>query len=116
VAFFYNVIADPFKEEECNFRHRRTAPEKIKSRVRAHATLLGKVVRKLHTQFKFPNFDVPVIPASGFDAVERSAEQCRQHWKLGLDSPIMHVGRVLERACIAIPGQPGKDDASGSLQ
>jgi Zn-dependent peptidase ImmA (M78 family)/transcriptional regulator with XRE-family HTH domain len=102
VPFFYSEIADPFREEECNFRHRRTAPEKIKSRVRAHATLLGEVVCELRTQFKFPTFDVPVIPASSFDAIERSAEQCRQYWKLSLDSPIMHVGRVLERAGVPI--------------
>src|SRR2546422_6125476 len=33
--FFYRKISDVFREEECNFRHRRTAPEKLKSRIRA---------------------------------------------------------------------------------
>ncbi len=101
-SFFYERIDDPFKEEECNFRHRRTAPEKIKSRVRAHATLLGEVVAKLATQFKFPDFNVPAIPVSGVEGIEEAAEACRQHWSLGLDSPIMHMGRVLEHAGVLI--------------
>jgi Zn-dependent peptidase ImmA (M78 family)/transcriptional regulator with XRE-family HTH domain len=102
VPFFYNRVVDPFKEEECNFRHRRTAPEKIKSRVRSHATLLGEVVGKLRTQFSFPRFDVPALQASGSDAIERAADECRGYWKIGLDCPIMHVGRVLERAGVPI--------------
>jgi Zn-dependent peptidase ImmA (M78 family)/transcriptional regulator with XRE-family HTH domain len=102
VAFFYEAIADPFKEEECNFRHRRTAPEKIKSRVRAHATLLGEVVSRLSTQFSFPAYNVPVMPAPSLASVEQCAEECRQHWKIGLDSPIVHVGRVLENAGVPI--------------
>jgi Zn-dependent peptidase ImmA (M78 family)/DNA-binding XRE family transcriptional regulator len=100
--FFYKPLDDPFKEEECNFRHRRTAPEKIKSRVRAHATLLGEVVAKLSTQFKFPDFNVPVMSASDIAGIERAAEGCRERWGIGLDSPIMHVGRVLEHAGVPI--------------
>lgn len=102
VAFFYEPLTDPFKEEECNFRHRRTAPEKIKSRIRAHATLLAEVVAKLCTQFRFPGYDVPEIVANSVEEIERAAETCRTHWKLGIDSPIMHVGRVLERAGVPI--------------
>jgi len=101
-SFFYTPLDDPFREEECNFRHRRTAPEKIKSRVRAHATLLGEVVAKLSTQFKFPDYDVPVIPASDLASIERAAEACRERWRIGLDSPIMHVGRILEHAGVPI--------------
>lgn len=100
--FFYKPLDDPFKEEECNFRHRRTAPEKLKSRVRAHATLLGEVVAKLSTQFKFPDFNVPTLSASDPAGIERAAEVCRERWAIGRDSPIMHVGRVLERAGVPI--------------
>lgn len=101
-AFFCQPVADPFREEQCNFRHRQTAPEKIKSRVRAHATLIGEVVATLATQFKFPDFDVPTARVSDALGIESAAESCRKHWNLGLDSPIMHVGRVLERAGVPI--------------
>ena len=31
-----------------------------------------------------------------------AAEQCRQHWKLGLDTPLLQTGRVLEHAGVII--------------
>lgn len=100
--FFYSNLNDIFLEAECNFRHRRSAAERLKARVRAHGTLLGIVVSKLHTLFKFPKFNVPEIAAMEVEEIERAAEACREHWKLGLDGPILHVGRVLENAGVPI--------------
>jgi Zn-dependent peptidase ImmA (M78 family) len=100
--FFYSDLKDIFLESECNFRHRRSAAERLKARVRAHGTLLGIVVAKLRTLFKFPKFDVPVIAAMEVEEIERAAETCREHWRLGLDSPILHVGRILENAGVPI--------------
>ena len=105
--FFFREIPDVFHEEQCSFRHRRSTPERIKNKVRAHATLLGLVLNRLKALFRFPEQDIPRIAASLSDAeeIERAAEQCRLHWKLGLDGPIIEVGRVLERAGVVIVSQ-----------
>ncbi|MGH9746502.1 MAG: helix-turn-helix domain-containing protein [Candidatus Acidiferrales bacterium] len=102
--FFYTPIEDVFREEECSFRHRRSTPERTKNKIRAHATLIGLVIARLRTLFRFPALDVPQIAASVSSAeeIEVAAEQCRRHWGLGVDSPIMEIGRVLERAGVII--------------
>ena len=58
-GFFHGTVEDLFREEECSFRHRRSAPEKLKAQVRAHATLVGMVIRRLSTLFRFPPLDLP---------------------------------------------------------
>jgi Zn-dependent peptidase ImmA (M78 family)/transcriptional regulator with XRE-family HTH domain len=102
--FFYGSIEDMFREEQCNFRHRRSTPERTKSNIRAHATLIGMVIARLRTLFRFPAQDIPHIPASisSAEEIEVAAEECRKHWNLGLDSPIMQVGRALEHAGVVI--------------
>jgi len=67
----------------------------------------GLVLRRLKSVFRFPEQDVPQIPASlsNTEEIERAAEQCRLHWKLDLDGPILEVGRVLERAAVVIVSQ-----------
>jgi Zn-dependent peptidase ImmA (M78 family)/transcriptional regulator with XRE-family HTH domain len=102
--FFYEPIADVFKEDECNFRHRRTAPEKTKTQIRAHATLIGLVIARLRLQFKFPKYNVPNIPATSDDEIESAAERCRQAWQLGVESPVLQIGRALEHAGVVIVG------------
>jgi Zn-dependent peptidase ImmA (M78 family)/DNA-binding XRE family transcriptional regulator len=105
-AFFYVSLDDVFREDQCSFRHRRTTPERLKTQVRAHATLLGMVIRQLRSIFRFPEINVPNIPTSGAEEIETAAEECRRHWKLGLDAPILQIGRVLEHAGVIIVRQP----------
>jgi len=81
--FFYLPIDEIFQDEECSFRHRRSAPERLKTQIRAHATLLGMVMGKLRAFFRFPELDIPRIRAT-------------------TDAPIHQVGRVMERAGIVI--------------
>lgn len=101
--FFFVRLEDVFREEECNFRHRRSTPERMKSQIRAHATLIGMVIDRLRSLFRFPAVDLPHAPAGDNpDAIEDAAEQSRNHWKLGLDAPIMQIGRVMEHAGIVI--------------
>ncbi len=102
--FFYNDLKDIFREEQCSFRHRRSTPERTKNKIRAHATLIAEVISRLKSLFRFPDQDVPHIPASVFNAeeIELAAEQCRKYWNLGIESPIMQVGRVLEHAGVII--------------
>jgi Zn-dependent peptidase ImmA (M78 family) len=101
-AFFYAPLEDAFQEDECSFRHRRTTPERLKSQIRAHATLIGLVIERLRSLFKFPPINLPRIPVSSADDIEAAAERCRQHWNLGLDSPLLQTGRVLEHAGVFI--------------
>lgn len=112
--FFYQPVYDVFRDEECSFRHRRTTPEKTKTQVRAHATLVAMVVEKLRTVFRFPKLNIPAMHASSAEEIELAAERCRTHWNLGVDSPLMHVGRAAEHAGIfVIPhlSQSAKVDA-----
>jgi Zn-dependent peptidase ImmA (M78 family) len=101
-SFFYGKVEDNFTEEECSFRHRRGTPERTKKQIRAHATLIGMVVDKLRGHFKFPTLNIPSIPAPNEDEIEGAAERARQHWQLGLDGPILQIGRVLEHAGVII--------------
>jgi len=102
--FFYHEVIDMFHEEQCSFRHRRSAQERVKARIRAHATLIGMVIGSLRSLLKFPAQDIPNFPLSRGTAseVEEAAEACRRHWNLRVDGPIMQVGRALERAGVVI--------------
>lgn len=100
--FFYQPVHDIFRDEECSFRHRRTTPGKTKTQVIAHATLVAMVVEKLRGVFRFPKLDVPEMRATTAEEIEIAAELCRSHWRLGLDSPLMHVGRAAEHAGIFV--------------
>jgi Zn-dependent peptidase ImmA (M78 family)/transcriptional regulator with XRE-family HTH domain len=101
-AFFFRHDEDEFREEETNFRRRITATERLKKKVLAQASMFGIVVRYLAQFVRFPSFNVPSLPASSLDDVERVAEQCRQHWGLGLDAPIGSMARVLENAGVVL--------------
>jgi Zn-dependent peptidase ImmA (M78 family)/transcriptional regulator with XRE-family HTH domain len=101
-GFFFRPVEDPFLEEECNFRHRRSASEKIKNRVRAHATLIGMVVSRLRGHLQFPRLDVPKVPGITDEDIELAAERSRQHWKISPDGPILQISRLLERAGVVI--------------
>lgn len=96
--FFYQPTSEIFREAECSFRHRRSTPERLKTKIRAHASLLGMVLERLRAHLKFPALNVPRIPASTDEQIEKAAEQARQHWGLGVEAPISEIGRVMEHA------------------
>lgn len=102
--FFYHEVEDIFHEEQCSFRHRRSAQERVKARIRAHATLIGMVIGRLRSLLKFPAQNIPHFPLSQGTAseVEEAAEASRKHWNLEVDGPIMQVGRVFEHAGVVI--------------
>ena len=100
--FFLRRIEDPFLESQCSFRHRRNTAGRLKDQVRAQATLLGIIVSSFKTWMRFPEFNVPSIPASTVSELEAAAERCRVHWGLDTDAPILQVGRVLESAGVVI--------------
>lgn len=100
--FFQEPIKEVWAEAECSFRHRRTTQIKVKRRARAHGTLVGLVIDHLSTLVRFPAYNVPEIAATSDDEVEAAADSCRRHWQLGSDTPILDIGRVLERAGVVI--------------
>lgn len=102
--FFFEPIHDPFRDEECSFRHRRTAPGHLKTRARAFGTLIGSVVDYLKTRLELPEYDVVPVKTgtTGREGIEAAAQACRAHWKLGLDTPITNMGRALENAGIPV--------------
>ena len=100
--FFLCRIEDPFLESQCSFRHRRNTAGRLKDQVRAQATLLGIIVSSFKNWMRFPEFNVPSIRASTMSELEAAAEQCRIHWGLDTDAPILQVGRVLESAGVVI--------------
>jgi Zn-dependent peptidase ImmA (M78 family)/DNA-binding XRE family transcriptional regulator len=108
--FFYGPLTDMFREEECSFRHRRSTPERLKAKIRAHATLAGMVIGRLRSIFRFPDQNIPHVPAHTDAEIEAAAEECRRYWGLNPDSPIKHVGRVLEHAGVVIVPHLVRDD------
>lgn len=101
-GFFYGPLNDAFKENECSFRHKRKASERIKAKIQAQGTLLCMVVDQLRGVLKFPKLNVPSFPSVSEDEIESAAEKTRKYWKLDPDGPINHVGRVLEHAGVII--------------
>ena len=95
-GFFFEPLADVWKEHECSFRRRVATPEGVKKRARAHGTMIGLVVRELSEYVKPKRYNVPSISAASPDEINEAANRCRVHWKLG-KGPIPHVGRLAEQ-------------------
>ncbi|MGH9734169.1 MAG: helix-turn-helix domain-containing protein [Candidatus Acidiferrales bacterium] len=98
VDFFYEPDGEIFEEDECSFRHRRSTPERLKTKIRAHASLLGMVLDRLRGHFKFPKLNIPRVRAGTVQEIEDAAEQARLYWGLGIEAPISDIGRVMEHA------------------
>lgn len=101
-AFFFDVIKDEFDESECHFRKGGSSAERIRKRVLAQASLFGHVASYLANRLSLPKYDVPELTAVTAEEIERAAEHCRDHWKLGRDRPITKMGRVLENAGVML--------------
>ena len=100
--FFYQPITDLFLDQECSFRHRRSATERLKHQLRAHGNLIAMVVERLKNLLAFPHPNVPKISALTNKEIEAAAERCRVEWGLGKGSPILNICRVAEHAGIIV--------------
>ncbi|TRC73009.1 ImmA/IrrE family metallo-endopeptidase [Mesorhizobium sp. WSM4307] len=98
-AFFATPATNPVREEDCHFRRLASAPRALIAQAVARGTALEALVDALEGQVRMPIVDFPeeARPASP-DAIERIAENARQHWGLGLDGPITSMMRVVENA------------------
>lgn len=100
--FFFDHGEDEFREEETNFRKRITAPDRLKKKILAQASLFGMVVHRLNTHVEFPALDVPEHQSRPHLDIENVAAECRRHWGLGVDAPIDSMTRTVEHAGIVI--------------
>jgi Zn-dependent peptidase ImmA (M78 family)/transcriptional regulator with XRE-family HTH domain len=101
-GFFFEPLVDEYKDEECNFRRRKTSPAYLRRRVLAHGTLLSLVVSYLETVLTFPIYRVPRCSARTINDIEAAADQCRAEWGLGSDLPLTNVVRSLENAGVVV--------------
>lgn len=98
-AFFAMPVINSVREEDCHFRRLASAPRGLVSQAVARGTALESLVDALESYVRMPIVDFPedarpTLP----EAIERSAENARQHWGLGLDGPITSMMRVVENA------------------
>ena len=98
-AFFSTPAINPVREEDCHFRRLASAPRGLVAQAVARGTAVEALVDGIETQVRLPVVDFPesARPTSP-DAIERAAEEARQHWRLGLDGPVTSMTRVLENA------------------
>lgn len=101
-SFFFEPVADPIQEEECNFRSRTTTREAVKKRVLAEATLLATLVSYLKERLDIPAFRAPDLSPQGADGIEHAAQRCRAAWGVGLDGPIHSMVRLLESIGVVV--------------
>lgn len=115
-GFFARPLEDEFRDEDCNFRRRKTTPLKLRSQILAYGTLFCALVEYLEEHLALPVPNVPHFPASSREGVERAAEKSRRHWQLGLDAPISNMVRVLERlAGVVVARFVGAEDLSAKI-
>lgn len=97
--FFSMPAKNPVREEDCHFRRLASAPRGLVAQAVARGTAVEALVDGLEAHVRLPPVDFPdSARPNSVDAVERVAEQTREHWGLGLEGPITNMTRVLENA------------------
>ncbi len=100
--FFFGPPIEEFRDDECHFRRRATTPVSVRSRVLAHGTMFGMLVRYVDERVALPSDNVPTLQCNEVEAVERASERCRMEWGLGRDTPITNLTRAVERAGVVV--------------
>lgn len=118
-TFFQVPVGNDVKFEQCHFRKRRTTPVGMANRVQAFGTIFEQLVQYINEKLELPMNTIPhVEPAEeNFtgEEIERAAEACRKKWKLGIDTPISRMTRVLERAGVVITQFKGVSEKVDAL-
>jgi Zn-dependent peptidase ImmA (M78 family)/transcriptional regulator with XRE-family HTH domain len=100
--FFFDAIFDPFKLEQCHFRHLQRTSKRLKEMVLAQGTLLAELIGKLAEEVEFPPLHIPDIHAESTQEIESAAQACRQFWNLGENAPISSMVRLVENAGVLV--------------
>src|SRR5665647_261025 len=118
-TFFITPPGNDVKFEQCHFRKRKTTPVGLANKVLAYSTIFEEFVSylNLHLELPVPNF--PTIPHSdaGYtnNEIELAAEKCRKRWKLGINTPISNVTKLLENQGVVITEYNGVSDKVDAL-
>jgi Zn-dependent peptidase ImmA (M78 family)/DNA-binding XRE family transcriptional regulator len=97
-SFFFEALESEIREEQCHFRKQSTTPSNTIRQVISHATLYELVISTIDKKLNLPEVNFPNKVPSCLVDIENIAEECRRHWKLGLDTPIKNMMRVVENA------------------
>lgn len=84
--------------DTCHFRKLKTTPVKLTEQVVAHSEMFAVLVDYVEQFVSLPPVDFPSISVSSLDQIEDAAENCRLHWNLTVDEPIVNMTRVVENA------------------
>lgn len=99
-SFFSSSVNVEVHDEDCHFRSRKSTTKTAIDQALVHCTLLNELVLKLETEYrvKLPEDKIREVdhPPKSRDEIEALAEDCRRSWKLGLNTPIKDMTRVLE--------------------
>ena len=96
--FFHLHSVSPVSPEQCHFRKQFTTPASVTGQVLARGTLLDTFVSHIDRKLELPRVDFPDVAAKNAEEIERAAEHCRRHWRLGFNAPITNMMRVVENA------------------
>ena len=113
-TFFFTLLESEVREEQCHFRRRRTTRGNTIKQIISHATLFDKLVSLINSRLNLPKIDFPFKSPTNLMVIEEIAEECRKHWKLGIDAPINSMMRVNENAGAVVTyftNDSGKVDA-----
>lgn len=97
-GFFYQNSSTFIAEEHYHFRKLASTPLFVKEQALSYGQLLAKFIEYLDDQLNLPIVNFPKYEASTAMEVEKIAEHCRDVWKLGKNTPIKNMVKVLENA------------------
>jgi Zn-dependent peptidase ImmA (M78 family)/DNA-binding XRE family transcriptional regulator len=101
--FFSKQPKNEIAPEHVNFRAARTTAISVKRQVIAYTSLFERLVSFLSEYLDFPPVDIPEMSVIQFSSeeIEQCAEHMRGYWRLGIDTPVSNMMRVLENCgCI----------------
>lgn len=117
--FFYELLDNDVKFEQCHFRKRKTTPVGLANRVCSYSSIFEALVELLS---EYIEFNAPNVPDYSTNAdsysniyIETAAENCRKHWGLGLDTPIDSITNILEQAGVVITTFTGVSEKVDAL-
>ncbi len=117
--FFFTKLDNDVKFEQCHFRKRKTTPVSLVNRVCSYSTVFEELVRFLSQYLDFPESNIPEYSNENDSysniEIEEAAEACREHWKLGLDTPIQNITNTLEQAGVVITTFSGVSEKVDAL-
>lgn len=96
--FFYEASSSFIAEDQCHFRKLASTPAFVKEQARIYGGLLDKFIRFVETEIELPAVNFKKVYNISQDSIEHIAEDCRELWGLGKNTPIKNMTTVLERA------------------